>query len=366
MWKILFALPDLNQTESVGDEYMSIVPSDDSRLVEIISKSSFSKALVLNFEDQFRRKRNPSFLIIKDSAPSHLRDIDSIIGFRNIFAISTIIRGHEHSLRNKFLAYPVYSDYFDFYPISVSKDDDGFITKSPSVLGFDDEKNKFRGQTSPSLAGLGHIKSPPGDFLFENLHKVWRRRFLSKRYDEWSTRSLFRSLEMAYQATSMPFKNYSTIYDFGTSASLWVSALEILSHPRKGKANLSTVLDLIGQYDWNNRKINRRAYVITYAGVKRHVNLAQKLYKELYDTRNAFMHGNPVTRNRLRPFKRKNGQTIIRFAPLIYKIALIGFLEQFRTKRKILRMDQLKEHAKKYVIERNLAEAMLTLTEKGK
>jgi len=63
---------------------------------------------------------------------------------------------------------------------------------------------------------------------------------------------------MAYQASTMPFKNHSIIYDYGASASLWVSAFEILSHPQKGKANLLTVLDLIGKYDWLNKKIKRR------------------------------------------------------------------------------------------------------------
>jgi hypothetical protein len=359
MWLIIFALPDLNLNEPVGDENIAIVPKDDSRITKITKNSPFSKALVENFEDQFGQKQNPALLIISDTAPQQLREIDAIVGFRNIFALSTIIKGHEHSLTSKFVAYPVYSDYFDFYPITISKDDDGFLTKSPSVLGFDDERKSFRGQTSPSLAGPAHVSAGPPGFLFDQLQKVWSRRYLRKRYGEWSTRALFRSLEMAYQATSMPFKNYSTMYDFGASASLWVSALEILSHPKKGSANLSTVLDLIGKYDWIDKDVKRRAYVVKYGGKRTNVNLAQKLYKELYDTRNAFLHGNPVTPNRLKPFRRKEAQAITRFAPLLYEVALISFLEQFKPKRKYKRIDMLKEYGKKSVTERKLAAALL-------
>ena len=63
------------------------------------------------------------------------------------------------------------------------------------------------------------------------------------------------------------------------------------------------------------------------------MNFSQKLYKELYDTRNAFLHGNPVTANRLKPFGKKNAQVITRFAPLLYKVALLNYLIQFKDKR---------------------------------
>lgn len=351
--------------KSIGDESIAIVPHDDSRIIEIVKQSVYPKALVENFEDQFGRKSYPSFLILNDKASQHLRYIDAIVGFRNIVALSTIIKGHEHSLTRSFVAYPLYSDYFDFYPITIAKEDDGFLTQTPSVLGFDDEFKKFSGQPSPTLAGLRHVSADPKSDLFDQLHKVWQRRYLSRRYSERATRSLFRSLEMAYQASTMPFKNYSTLYDYGTSASLWVSAFEILSHPENRNANLLTVIELLGKYDWFDKNLKRRSYVVKYRGERKQVNLTQKLYKELYDTRNNFLHGNPVTSNRLRPLSKKNAQSITRYAPLLYKVALISFLEKFKSKRKVKRIETLKEYAKKSMTERSLAEALLTLKTKN-
>jgi hypothetical protein len=359
MWIIIFALPDLNLKESIGNENIAIVPHDDPRIIEIVNKSAYARALVENFEDQFGRKNYPSLLIISADAPQHFCDIDAIVGFRNIVAITTIIKGYEHSLTSTFVAYPLYSDYFDFYPITITKDDDGFLTQSPSLLGYDDEHKEFTGQTSPSLAGPGSVRAESLGNLFDFMHTVWQRRYSRKRYSEQSTRTLFRSLEMAYQASTMPFKNHSTIYDYGASASLWVSAFEILSHPKNRNANLLTVLDLIGKYEWLHKDLKRRSYTIDYRDKKK-VNLSQKLYKELYDTRNAFLHGNPVTPNRLKPFGRKDSPIITRFAPLLYKVALISFLEQFKTKRKSKRIDILKDYARKSITERNLAEALLT------
>jgi len=188
---------------------------------------------------------------------------------------------------------------------------------------------------------------------------VWKRRFARGRVNEWSTRALFRSLEMAYQATTMPYKNHSTIYDYGSSASLWVSAFEIISHPGQGKANLLSVLDLLGSYQWNNKVIKKKVYKVKYRGRDHRVNIAQKLYKELYDTRNDFLHGNPVRPNRLHPFKNTNIPRITMFAPLIYKVALLSFLEKFKSKRRKKRMDRLKEYGTKNRIELKLVEAIL-------
>jgi len=357
MWIIFFALPDLNLSESIGNEHIAIVPHDDSRVIEIVNQSSYAKALVENFEDQSGQKKYPSLLITSGTAPQQLRDIDAIVGFRNIVALATIIRGYEHYLTSTFVSFPLYSNYFDFYPMTISKDDDGFLIQSPSILSFDDEPRKFTGQTSPSLASPGHVRADRADHLLDQLQKVWQRRYLRKRYSEWSTRTLFRSLEMAYQASAMPIKNHSTIYDYGASASLWVSALEILSHPYKGRANLLTVLDLMGKYDWLHNDQKRRAYVINYRNERKYVNFSQKLYKELYDTRNAFLHGNPVTLNRLKPFRKKNALSITCFAPLLYKVTLLSYLAQFKDRR--IKPNLQKEYIQRSCDERNLSKALL-------
>lgn len=357
MWSIFFVLPNISVQGPIGNEWLSIVPHDDSRISGTITTNSFARALVENFEDQFGRKVFPSLLILNNDAPGHIRDVEAIVGFRNAFALSTIIMGHEHSLTSTFVAYPLYSDYFDFYPITISRHNDGFITSSPSILGFDDEDQNFKGQTSPSLAGLGSVSVRQDDGLFNLLERVWKRRFISRRTNEWSTIALFRSLEMAYQASTLPFKNHSTIYDYGSSASLWVSAFEILSHPRQGKADLLSVLNLLGTYVWDKKVIKRKSYKVNYRGHDRHINLVQKLYKELYDTRNDFLHGNPVRPSRLYPFKNKKANPITRFAPLIYKVALLSVLNQVKSKRE--KADWQKEYISKLITERRFSEAIL-------
>ncbi|MDO8721830.1 MAG: hypothetical protein Q7J31_06335 [Syntrophales bacterium] len=119
MWTIFFVLPDIKVREPMGNKWISIAPYDDPRVKESVSSSPFARALAENFKDQFGRAVIPSFLIVADPIPDTVRNVEAIVGFRNIFALPTIARGHEHSLVNKFVAYPLYSDYFDLYPITL-------------------------------------------------------------------------------------------------------------------------------------------------------------------------------------------------------------------------------------------------------
>jgi hypothetical protein len=332
MWFIFFVLPEIQVKQAIGNNLISIAPHDDPRVKECISSSPYAKALSENFKDQFGKPTKPSFLIAVDTILDSLRKTEAVVGFRNAFALSVIAKGHENYLSNQSVVYPPYSDYFDFYPITVNKNNDCFKTWSPALSDYgNNEHKKFRGQTNPSLARKSWILIENDDRLFSLILKAWERRFVKGR-TEWSTTALFRSLEMAYRASAMSFANHATVNDYGTSASLWLSALEILSHPRKGKADLLTVLDLLGQFQWNNKSVKKRLYKVMHRQNPYRVNLPQRLYKELYDTRNDFLHGNLLSMNRLHPFRRKDKPIITIFAPLLYKVALLCYLDKRKEK----------------------------------
>jgi hypothetical protein len=356
MWFIFFVLPEIQVKQAIGNDLIAIAPYDDPRVKECISNSLYAKALAENFKDQFGRSTIPSFLIAVDTIPNHMRDIEAIVGFRNAFALSVITKAHEHSLSSQFVAYPLYSDYFQLYPITVGKDNNCFLTHSPALLGFEHEHKKFSGQTNPSLAGQCGMLTDNDASLFNLILRAWERRFVKGR-TEWSTTALFRSLEMAYRASAMPFANHATVNDYGTSASLWVSALEILSHPRKGRANLLTVLNLLGQFPWSDKTVKRRLYKVKHIQKEYRVNLPQRLYKELYDTRNEFLHGNPISMNRLHPFRQKDKPGITRFAPLLYKIALLSYLDKYKGKK--IERDRQRHNITQLLHEWSLSEAIL-------
>ncbi len=259
MWKILFILPNLRLKEAFQKEFIAIVPHDDTRITNLRKTNKIIHLLIEGFTDQFDRKEYPCFLILNSDAPDSLKNNDAFIGFRNVFAISCLIKAHEHSLTKSFASFPFYSDFFDFYPISISKNEKDLVISSPAILGID-EPDCFKGQTNPGLPK--HLVAEPDKIIATTLLKIWERRYLNGKINEWKTRTIFRSLEMAYHACTMPSENNSTIYDIGAKISLWVSAFEILSHPSNESANLGTVVDILENYNWKNIKLKRKMYLI--------------------------------------------------------------------------------------------------------
>ncbi|MCG2812091.1 MAG: hypothetical protein L6428_11670 [Candidatus Aminicenantes bacterium] len=98
---------------------------------------------------------------------------------------------------------------------------------------------------------------------------------------------------MAYKATELPNIGVPTIYDFGTKTGLWVSAFEILAHPRGKQVGYKNVLELLGSYKLKEKKLNMKKYRMEKK-LKKGINAVQKLYLYLNKTRNDFLHGNSI------------------------------------------------------------------------
>lgn len=357
-WDFAFLIPNINLKEQIGNENIAIVPKADPRAKLIIKSKISAKAFVSNFKNQFGKKISPTLLLIQHSRfDNFTKEVAPIVGFRNIIAISCIIKSYQDALNNNHTVGGIfYSDNFNIYPFSIRGTDDDLVRYSPSIMGMDYEYAKFRGQTTPGLTDPDDISLKPDVQLFQLLEKAWNRHYI-KNNNKWQMIALFRSLEMAYQALHMPFGNYKSIYDFGLSASLWVSAFEILSHPQKANVNLKSVIDLLEKYIWIDKKAKRKTYNIKIQGHPQKVNISQKLYKELYDARNDFLHGNPVRINRLYPFKNKKLTALTKLAPLIYKVVLLVFLNNLKNKPR--EIDPNMVYLEKMLQEEPLAKALL-------
>src|SRR6266849_2916571 len=103
---------------------------------------------------------------------------------------------------------------------------------------------------------------------------------------------------MAVQAAQLSAGVGTTIYDLGRIAALWVSAFEILAHPRTDKSGLRYVYLLFERVRYLDRKVRRKKYIAYMGGTKEpwpRRPLPCWLYGRLYRGRNAFLHGNPVS-----------------------------------------------------------------------
>lgn len=324
MWRIDYIIPNFEINETFENDHFAIASIDDSRVQEVMTKNNNASIFIKSFRDQFHNEIKPSLFLSKTALPNYIKSIEAIVGFRNILAISKIIRSHEITLFKNRNELPPFSEHFDFYDYSFSKDQNEILVDTPGVGGLVFSVNQFAGQTTPGLAKYHVELYPEKDILQDSLMQIWGRRYENNKLGEWKTKTIFRALEMAYLASRMPNENLTTIFDIGSKIALWVSAFEILAHPYRANVNLITVINLIESYDWFSSKLKQKRYKIRYQGSEHRVTLPSKIYKQLYDSRNIFLHGNTATLSRLKVFRKKDNALLVSVAPLIFKIALFS------------------------------------------
>jgi hypothetical protein len=126
----------------------------------------------------------------------------------------------------------------------------------------------------------------------------WKPRFESDA-PEWGDTALYRALNMAFSAASLPGNVEATIHDIGKAISLCVSAFEILAHTGEASGYLQ-VYSLLEKTAWNLTACNEAVY--EPLGVKSSQgkrSLPIWLYGELHRARNDFLHGNRIDAMRL-------------------------------------------------------------------
>lgn len=325
-WQVAYVMPNISIQQKFETNYLALVPFEDERVQQIITENKDAERLVTSFVDSQGRAITPSIMLIHSEAPSSVWTDEAILNFRNIIAISIIIFGWANA--NEYSGgsmVPLYSDFFDFYPVSLSKNG-GLITITPALRGYSSAGSPFLGVRNASLPTLLPVEFFPDNSLYVTLVSIWERAFVLKKKTDKYTRVLFRSLEMAYHALALPSRNQSTLYDFGLSISLWVSALEVLGHIETEHVDQEFIINYLGRFSWYNPKLNHRRYSIRRKRKVIKVSLLQKLTRNLYDSRNAFLHGNEVSSKYLYSFHNMSKTTLIKIAPVIFRTALWIYL----------------------------------------
>ena len=325
-WKLLFALPNLELNSPFESKFLSIVPYKDERISEMLSTSTASSKLLKGFKTHYGTKVDPSAIIRRVGHPKSLKDYNFILSFRNIFAICSLIKAWIGFSSNNSMISPAYSDYFNFYPVQPSVNDDAFIIASGALGSYGDPK-EFNGQPSPYI-GNSLIPPNPDEDLIVPLLQRWEEMIKGKDKNK-SNRNLFRSMEIAYMAMSVPGTQRPTINEFGARIALWVSAFEVLFHPGKDqKVNFSIVANELGKYQLDRSRLRKKSYKLKYKiNTKRKGNIIQTLLEKLYDSRNDFLHGNPFKSKQIFAKFRNNKISLIATAPLLYRVALSVFLD---------------------------------------
>ncbi|CTQ56839.1 hypothetical protein LP7551_05403 [Roseibium album] len=322
-WMPIFVLPNVPLDNAIGCCIAAIAPAHDRRVAVLKRAYPTFRRFLNRFADNFGEKFEPSILLLNTSAPPIYRDVGTLASFRDLVALSAVTRGRALELRYPRGMRVLFGDAFAIYPWMLDRNYEDIIGNTPAILGTH-ELARFKGQSSPAVfrtpLGENDIDQP----LLAELMTRWRRRY-EESEPLWADVALMRSLNMAYQASLMPAGTDTTFYDVGRIVSLWVSAFEILVHPGgNGRANRDKVFDLIESMRWEIPASSQLAHDTGSKAKPEKRTLASSLYQVLHESRNDFLHGNPVERDNL--VLRTPQRSIFEYAAPLYRIALTAFL----------------------------------------
>jgi hypothetical protein len=325
-WRAVAVLPNIYTSDAFDGGPIAVTSANDSRVQEITSSEPKLLEFLSRFTDAFGVKLYPAILIVKNNVFDKLRTTNAIPSFRDLLTISVVPYARANNIVHKNAGNRIYyGASFWLYPWMIGSEL-GRMTLSTPALSALHVVEEFHGQSLPEMPYLELRAMDLDEVLFETLMKRWRRHYLTKR-QRWEDRALFRSLNVATQATQPPGGSDTTLYDLCRNAALWVGAFEMLTHPRRGGAGLATVYPLLSAVKCSNKDLLKKKYIA-------HMGRAKKpwprrtfpcwLYGRLYQARNKYIHGNPITTNLLELNGAKHGLFWLS-APL-YRFALIAFL----------------------------------------
>lgn len=328
-WLPTMLLPNVDLQHPIECRYLALVPAGDTRIIELRRAHPRLSNFLSKFKDAFGIEAHPSVMIMRRDAPTSVRSVEALASFRDSISMSVILRSRSLELLYQSGHRIQFANAFSIYPWMLDKNYEHLIANTPAMLAVHDVA-EFSGQTSPEIPCMRLSKSDIDDTLLSVLCRRWEARY-TKRTFSWKDRALFRSLNMANQASQLPAGSDTTLYDVGRLLALWVAAFEILVHPRDGKANLMTVYDVLESVEWTHLPLRHRRYKAcrTQKTEKKRRNLACWLYGEIYKARNDFLHGNEVSSTRLRV--KRNGRSLFGYAAPLYRMVLT---ERLPVKRK--------------------------------
>jgi hypothetical protein len=318
-------LPNIDLDEPVESDFFALAPFADRRIQEMKRRHPEFRKFMMRFTDAFGVRIDPTLVLRRENAPQRLTTSEAATSFRDLLVASMVPYAQSRNIiydnaRNRV----AYSSYFWVYPWMIDRNYEHIIASTPAMLALH-EAAKFKGQSSPELSPVTVRRADFDKPLLRELMRRWMARYTVDN-PVWENIALFRSLNMANQASLIPAGADATIYDFGRIIGLWVAAFEILVHPGgSGRANLEKVFELLERVPWIDRRFGFRRFETGTSRKSMRRNLACWVYKQMYACRNDFLHGNPVEISDLMiPKSRRPINTV---APTLYRLGLTSFLD---------------------------------------
>ena len=308
---------------TLGSSVAAIVPPDDERVVAICGCSVAARALVYGCRNSADRPVRASLLVARKDAGLGM---DALVDFRNAVAFTFLLRARVQATRSGAGSTAAWSDTWDFHPAFIT-DKDRLIVDTPAITEWYAEKVPFRAMPAPSV-GASSERLYADQLLARAFAEVWQGYYQPNGSHESdpAAERLFRSLQVAYQASMVPVRHRASLHEFGAQAALWVSAMEILAWPKEGGVKVRHVNELLERAPLPSRREREGAGEEMHEPHPQEGSPVQRAYVAMYRVRNSFLHGDPVTWNDLTRERGAGRLNVHEMAAPVYRAALVGYL----------------------------------------
>lgn len=316
---------------TLGLEGIAIVPASDPRVEELKQWSEPAAKFLSAFHDGNGTAITPAVLIVRDDWLLDMdRDVEPVVSFRNAAALSSILPTRARLQGGGWLG-ASWSDTFDYHSAQLRVDGSSFDIRTPALtsIGFRLDGLSLTPDIGLPRNNLGLID----EHLAVRMGRAWRTRYRRRR-DQRATGKVFRSLEAAYEASAMSFRNYSSLSEVGLDAVDWATAVEVLASPKNRNVTKSDCTDLIGQARrapepelWHRKYRVQRRTKKDKPRRFRALNLPQWIFLHVHNARSKFVHGDAVSQRLLLPFGEK-APPLLSLASTVYRVALVSYLEK--------------------------------------
>ena len=317
-WEPIAALPNLDTGGWSDFEAVALVGGRHPLQPSVLSSDDNLAAYFSCFTNEFGAPIRPAAIVARRNAdPDIRRNIDALTAFTAAVCAAAIISFRSGRIVHNQAFGVGFSEAFDLYPWFPSlADSSTVVTISPTGMGIHDVA-ELRPQRTPGVMpdslAVWDLDAP----LLEAFKACWIDSFINGNPDKHV--ALFRSLDMARAAMRSPGGIDATIHGIGRVSAFWISAFEILVHD--GFANKRRVHDRLMHSKWLHRDLQEMTASISFGQNNvADTNLAGELLDALYNVRNTFLHGNPISEATTR-FK-GGDRSIDAFGAPLYRILL--------------------------------------------
>ena len=339
--EIVALLPNVSVTTPIGDERIALLDPAAAEVDGALNTDHY-RVLAERVRDDAGRPTPVSVLAVADGMASEPQAWSRILAFRNVVAAACVCHANECTLSGSPGGSRArWSDYFALYPYSFSNTGSGhLVTLTPAMRNLE-HIDEFAPGTNPALPheeihGADHMDQ----HFFATLINAWDDHFSRGDDGDATLRRVFRSLEVANMASSLPFANQGTLHDYGMRLALWTSAMEVLVSD--GGNEQKTIDRVLGGAVTASDKANQvQVYHQPTKGPPTATNLLQELRRQIWKVRNDFMHGNEVSISSLFAWSHRGGAFLPTVAATLYPLLVLEYLNSTRAPS-----DSMEEHVR--------------------